>query len=190
MLIGENISQTGGTPGGAFSENNAVQNEQCDSTPESWQQWLASHGDAFFLYARQQARSEADAQDVLQEALFETWRRTGGKPPDNALVFATIRRRAMDLARSADRRAAREIAAHDPSPFLVPDFGATDAHAQLAASVGELPDHLREAVMLKIWGDLSFPEIGAIMGVSENTAASRYRYALERLREHLIPLLK
>lgn len=98
----------------------------------------------------------------------------------------------MDLARTVQRRTVREEAAHDgPSePFELPNFGATDSHAQLAKAVEKLPEHLREAVSLRIWGDLSFPEIGKITGVSENTAASRFRYALEQLREHLGPILK
>lgn len=162
------------------------------STTEIWRQWLSGRADAFFLYARQQTRCGADAEDVLQEALFETWRKAGGQPPDNALVYATIRRRAMDLARSTQRRAVREDAAIDGTaePFVMPEFDASDTHAHIAAAVGELPEHLREVLTLRIWGGLSFPEIGAVTGVSENTAASRHRYALEQLRETLGKILK
>ena len=39
---------------------------------------------------------------------------------------------------------------------------------------------------LKIDGGLTFAEIGAVTGISPNTAASRYRYALEKLRILLI----
>lgn len=39
--------------------------------------------------------------------------------------------------------------------------------------------------MLKVWAGLTFAEIGNITGVSLNTAASRYRYAMERLRPSL-----
>lgn len=165
---------------------------QITSNTDVWQRWLSERADAFFLYARQQTRSEADAQDVLQEVLFETWRKAGGAPPDNAVVYATIRRRAMDLARSSQRRSAREEAAMggEPEPFILPDFGADDTHAHLAEAVGKLPEHLREAVTLRIWGDLSFPEIASITGVPENTAASRFRYALEQLRTHLGTVLK
>ena len=38
---------------------------------------------------------------------------------------------------------------------------------------------------LKIWGDLTFAQIAARLEISPNTAASRYRYALEALREAL-----
>jgi RNA polymerase sigma-70 factor (ECF subfamily) len=165
---------------------------QISPSSEVWQRWLAERSESFFLYARQQTRCVADAEDVLQEVLFETWRKAADKPPDAALVFATIRRRAMDLARSTERRAVREDATIDGTaePFVMPEFGASDTHAQLAEAVRELPDHLREVLTLRIWGGLSFPEIGAVTGVSENTAASRYRYALEQLRETLGKILR
>ncbi len=38
---------------------------------------------------------------------------------------------------------------------------------------------------MKIWGGLSFPQIAEALRISSNTAASRYRYALARLREQL-----
>ena len=38
---------------------------------------------------------------------------------------------------------------------------------------------------MKIWGEQTFAEIGEILGISQNTAASRYRYGLEALKRHL-----
>ena len=40
-------------------------------------------------------------------------------------------------------------------------------------------------LVLKIWAGLTFPQIGAALEVPDNTAASRYRYALAKLRELL-----
>ena len=40
-------------------------------------------------------------------------------------------------------------------------------------------------IALKIDGGLTFAEIAAVTDTSPNTAASRYRYALEKLRTHL-----
>ena len=50
------------------------------------------------MFARTQTRSEADAEDVLQDAIVEAARKSHGAPPDLPLVYATLRRRAMDLA--------------------------------------------------------------------------------------------
>lgn len=36
---------------------------------------------------------------------------------------------------------------------------------------------------MRIWGDMTFEETAAVLDVSVNTAASRYRYGIARLRE-------
>ncbi len=95
-------------------------------TPASsdWERWLAGHGPALLLFARQQARCEADAQDLVQEAVVECWRRRAVEaPPPLAMVFATIRRRAVDFARSEDRRAGRELGANLDAPQCWFDSG-------------------------------------------------------------------
>ena len=75
-----------------------------DESPQQadWRRWLEEHAPKFLLFARQQARSEADAQDLVQEALVEAChRQNDDRPPPPALVFATVRRRAIDLASAA-----------------------------------------------------------------------------------------
>ncbi|MCU0797681.1 MAG: sigma-70 family RNA polymerase sigma factor [Akkermansiaceae bacterium] len=165
--------------------------EDSPPTAESrlWQAWLSEHGEWFLLYARQQTRSEADAKDVFQEALFDAWRRASGAIPDKALVLATIRRRAIDLGRSADRRVRRENDFGGArTPWFVTDFDAGDTRDFLATAVRDLPENLREVLILRIWGEMSFPEIASLTGAPVPTATSRYRYALERLRESLAEL--
>ena len=147
-----------------------------------WPRWLHANGRRYLLFARSQARCEADAHDLLQDALVEVWRRGDGtRPPDDALVFRTIRRRAVDLGRRNDRRTRREQQAASPwwtdaSP-LEPGLD-----AELARAVAALPSALREVVVLKVWGELTFRQVAAALEVPAATAASRYRYALERLR--------
>jgi RNA polymerase sigma-70 factor (ECF subfamily) len=159
-----------------------------NETPEQtcWEQWLAQQVPALLLYARQQTRCEADAHDVLQEAAIECWRRQApGRSPQLALVFATIRRRAIDLARTNQRRANREsVALDDPSP---PWFDSTvedrERSRVLQHAMSSLPDIYREVITLKVWGGLTFAEIAEALQVPANTAASRYRYGLEQLRK-------
>jgi RNA polymerase sigma factor (sigma-70 family) len=47
----------------------------------------------------------------------------------------------------------------------------------------KLPEIYREVITLKVWGDLTFAEIAQSLGIPANTAASRYRYGLEQLRQ-------
>jgi RNA polymerase sigma-70 factor (ECF subfamily) len=58
----------------------------------------------------------------------------------------------------------------------------------LRGAIGKLPEKLREVLTLKIWGGLTFAEIGKVLSLSNNTAASRYRYALEQLQKKLVYL--
>jgi RNA polymerase sigma-70 factor, ECF subfamily len=157
---------------------------QCSPTPDEWRGWLRENGRRYLLYARQQTRAEADAEDVLQEALVEAWQRAGGMPED-ALVFATIRRRAIDLARSADRRAAREENQEPETSWFAPEVESRETQRLLEKAVNGLPENYREVVSLKLWGGLTFQQIAEVIGVPLNTAASRYRYALEELRQTL-----
>jgi RNA polymerase sigma-70 factor, ECF subfamily len=155
--------------------------------PGEWRGWLEEQAGRLLLFARQQTRSHADAEDVLQEAMVEAWGRVGGRePPPLPLVFATIRRRAIDLARSDERRRRRE-AASDPGEVAWFDTAREDAETrdEVESAVKQLPPSQQEVVTLKIWGELTFAEIAQVLDIPANTAASRYRYALEELRKNL-----
>lgn len=153
--------------------------------PTTWRGWIDRYAPRFLLYARQQTRREADAEDVLQEALVEAWRRQGetAEPPAPALVYATIRRRAIDQARSTDVRGRSEQTHADQQPtWLEPVQPAVERDLELEAAMKDLTPIYREVVTLKVWGELTFQQIGEQLGIPPNTAASRYRYGLEQLR--------
>ncbi len=157
-----------------------------DDSPQQaeWRRWVEEHAPKFLLFARQQARSEADAQDLVQEAVMEAaQRQNDGSPPPPALIFATIRRRAIDLARREVRRAGRELAMAPASESWF-DTSVEDRElSQLVQSaMSRLPDMYREVITLKVWGELTFAEIADTLSIPANTAASRYRYGLIELR--------
>ena len=52
-------------------------------------------------------------------------------------------------------------------------------------AVQNLSDKLRDVVIMKFWGGLTFLQISKTLAISPNTAASRYRYALEQLGHEL-----
>jgi len=150
-----------------------------------WQRWLDDHAPRFLLFARQKARCEADAQDLVQEAVMEASQRTvKGVPPPVAMVYATIQRRAIDWARAEDRRVGREDAINQQAPQAWFDTGVEDRERAnlIQQALSRLPEIYREVVTLKIWGELTFAEIADSLHIPANTAASRYRYGLEQLR--------
>jgi RNA polymerase sigma-70 factor (ECF subfamily) len=153
-----------------------------------WERWVLDHAPGLLLFARQRSRCEADAQDVVQEALVEAWlRQADGSPPPLALVFATIRRRAADWGRSQDRRTAREAAAQAETPECWFDSGIEDRERGrlIEEAMRKMQANYREVVTLKTWSGLTFAEIAEALEIPANTAASRYRYGLEELRRVL-----
>lgn len=157
---------------------------------ESWTRWLRQHGPRLLLLARQWTRSAADAEDVLQDAFIRFWRhqrRLPGSP--FALLATSIRRAAIDRGRKETRRAAREeaVAAGEPAEcWFEPEMDGNDERrASLEAAIRALPEAQREVIVMKVWNDMTFEEIGRALDCPANTAASRYRYAMTSLRREL-----
>ncbi|MEL0099335.1 MAG: sigma-70 family RNA polymerase sigma factor, partial [Opitutae bacterium] len=97
-----------------------------------------------------------------------------------------IRRLAIDWARSIDRRKVREdkVALDSPLSFSFERTLEQDERKRaLLRAVERLSDQQKEVVTLKIWGELTFDEIARTLDESINTVASRYRYALEKLKD-------
>ena len=157
----------------------------------TWTQWLEAHGPKLLLCARQWTRSLADAEDVVQEAFVRYWRHQRHLPGDpQALLITSIRRAALDHARRQARRTAREEKAdgglEEREGFFEPSAGEdAERRAEIEAALQRLPALQREVLVLKIWNELTFEQIGAALEIPPNTAASRYRYALAALRKEL-----
>ncbi len=160
--------------------------------PQEWKNWFEDHASRLLLYARQQTRSESDAEDVLQDAFVRMWN-TAHKEPDLGLpnlpfAFTSIRRCAIDLARKNQRRHQREELAHedqDDVQWFESDLETQERNARLEAAIKRLPPKYQEVLSLKVWGDQTFQAIADMQGISINTVASRYRYALQGLRKEL-----
>src|SRR5437870_9100282 len=156
-------------------------------THEDWKVCFAQLGPGLVLFARQFVRSVADAEDIVQDAFVRFWRKEHSIE-NRALLFATVRSVALDLLRRDARRARREAnAALELEQSAQPKFDFDDSSQQeLAAAVDRLPAEQREVLVMKIWNELTFAEIGQVLAISQNTAASRYRYALAALKKNFV----
>src|SRR3977135_230837 len=153
---------------------------------EDWKVCFSEYGPGLLLFARQWVRSPADAEDIVQEAFVKFWRRNH-RIDNRALLYATVRSIALDLIRRDSRRARREAEAFsDAEQSIQPQFDFdNESQRVLAAAVDRLPQEQREVLVMKIWSELTFAEIATALGISPNTAASRYRYALAALKKDL-----
>lgn len=165
-----------------------------------WRDWLETHGPKLLLFARQQTRSSQDAEDVLQDALVKLVEKLrndefiGGPEAWQPYLYTSIRRLAIDLSRRDDRRKRREdtvgmetgeVLQASFHPWFESESSDDETRLQLEEKLKTLPTKFSEVIIMKIWGERTFAEIGEILGISQNTAASRYRYGLEALKKSL-----
>ena len=68
------------------------------------------------------------------------------------------------------------------------DPDAAEFARRVQRALDDLPPDQRSVAHLKLWQGLTFEEIASVQGIPLNTAASRYRYAIEKLRSLLRPL--
>lgn len=155
---------------------------------ERWEAWLARHGPALVLYAGGWTVCRADAEDAVQEAFVRFWRSRDRAAEPLAYLYACVKRAALERQRGEGRRKRREAAAAAPEAsgaWFADPLEGQERRAAIEAALATLPAEQREVLVLKVWGELTFAQISLSLGVSANTAASRYRYALTRLREQL-----
>jgi RNA polymerase sigma-70 factor (ECF subfamily) len=156
-------------------------------THEDWKVCFSELAPGLVLFARQFVRQLPDAEDIVQDAFVRFWRKEHSIE-NRGLLYATVRSVALDLLRRDARRARREAnAALEVERTTSPQFDFDDGSQQeLAAAVDRLPIEQREVLVMKIWNELTFAEIGQALGISQNTAASRYRYALAALKKNFV----
>jgi RNA polymerase sigma-70 factor (ECF subfamily) len=137
------------------------------------------HGRALLAYACALLRDPSAAEDVLHQVFLNVVRGRAAIDGDPVrYLFRAVRNTALNHIRGH----ARDVAL-DAELWLESPDGSQETAMALQSALRLLPAEQREVVVLKIWGQLTFEEAAAVVGVSTNTAASRYRYGLEKLKE-------
>ena len=134
------------------------------------------------LYGRALGLSHNEAEDVLQDTFMALIQRE--RPPDRPEHYCvrSYRNRAFNYRRSLWRRVLREL---ESARWFEKSETETPQERAAMRCLAQLPVEQREVIVLKIWHRYTFEGIGAILEISPNTAAGRYRYGLQKLRTHL-----
>ena len=144
---------------------------------------MDDHAAALVLYARQWC---AAPEDVVQEAFVKLAGQRS--PPASVLpwLYRVVRNGALGAARAERRRKHHEAraAARTPAWFLPTEGDGLDA-AAAAAALQALPLQQREILVARLWGGLTFEQIGPLAGLSASAAHRHYHAGLDALRERL-----
>jgi RNA polymerase sigma-70 factor (ECF subfamily) len=151
-------------------------------TTEEVKAWYEKHGAALAAFACSYGLDFAAAEDVVQHVFLNLLRGSAVELRSPvAYFYGAVRNGAINFHRA--RR--RESALPEGDEWLVSHGKSREEILAVQQALQQLPEEQREVVFLRIWSGLTFQEIAETMETPVNTVASRFRYALDKLRERL-----
>ena len=147
------------------------------------------YGPALLAYACSFVSDVATGEDVLHQVFMRLLQGNTIVPEAPvAYLYRAVRNAALNARRTVKREVALDLDA--PSSMFESRDSNREAALTLQAALLELPEEQREVVVLRVWSGMTLEEAASLTGVSLSTTASRYRYALDKLRERLRPYRK
>jgi RNA polymerase sigma-70 factor (ECF subfamily) len=150
------------------------------------------HASRLYNLAWRMLGNAADAEDALQEAFLQAFRKIGSFKADAALgtwLYRLAMNLCLDRLRSRTTRDGRHTESLDghPAPHrvAVAPREMTATRLELERAIGRLPEGARAAFVLHDVEGFDHREVGAILGVSEGTSKSQVHKARMKLREWL-----
>ncbi|MEZ6152553.1 MAG: sigma-70 family RNA polymerase sigma factor [Pirellulaceae bacterium] len=174
-------------------ENSTDARHGGDMHSQRIQELYRDHAAALILYARQWCCAPDDA---LQEAMLALAKCQPIPDDPVAWLYTATKRRAMNIARGELRRQhhhARAVEEH-AQWFTAAEQGIENNQAEsladsVATGLNGLADDERELIVARVWGNLSFEQLGQLLGCSASSAHRRYQAALAKLRAAVEPLI-
>jgi RNA polymerase sigma-70 factor (ECF subfamily) len=142
------------------------------------------HGSALAAYGCCCGLDFAAAEDAVQQVFLKLLEGRVSMP-EQPLAYLYRAVRNTSLNRRRDFRHEVEMPADET--WLVGPGCSREEILAVQVALRDLPGEQRETVFLKVWGGMTLQEIAGVLEIPMNTAASRYRYALDKLRERLQP---
>lgn len=139
------------------------------------------HGAALVLFAAGISGDRGRAQDAVHQVFLKLLEsEAASRAMDlKAYLFQCVRNAVFNDLKRQQRQAEFE----PDSAWFEPPERDHVAERTLRRALRELAEDQREVVVLHTWGELTFAQVAEVLGISPHTAASRYRYALNKLRE-------
>lgn len=169
--------------------SNLIQKKFMDDDPAALELIYEHFGARLYGYIFSLVRSPLDSEEILNGLFMKiAQKRENIKKAVNMRVYLFTMARNMAYEMFRKRRSQKDLLSEYTVYLTCEDNVHKWEDQELAAvrkAVDELSEEQREVVILKIFEGMTFDEIAQLMRISQNTAASRYRYALEKLRGQL-----
>ena len=151
---------------------------------------LARYWSPLVMFIARLAGSPEAAEDAVQETFCRLWERRRSWRVDGSvsgLLFRLARNIAISEHRhlQAEDRAAGVAIEQAPRHHDAPELPDEALRATLERAIASLPPRRREVFLLRVVHDLSYKEIGAVMGTAPQTVANQLSHALAELRVKL-----
>jgi len=142
------------------------------------------YGGKLFQYALMVLANREGAEDAVQQ-VFGQMTAMGKRVLEIEAMERYLRRAVRNECYKVLKKGQKAEPMSDGALLVIEDTreGEAEEQAQIEEILRQLPAEQREVVHLKLYEGRSFREMGEMTGVSMNTAASRYRYAMEKLRK-------
>lgn len=147
---------------------------------------LTSHRLVRFAIAL--TRNQHDAEDCVQTALVRVAREPSllaSVACPWAYLLRMVRNEALLIGRRRRQRPMGDSLNDLVTCCAVDELEREETHRQVWSALRTLPPEQAEVVVLKIWEEMTFAQIGQVLETSPNTAASRYQYAIAKLTRRL-----
>lgn len=142
------------------------------------------HGRVMLAYAVSLLPDRAASEDVLHQVFVKLLE---GRATVNGSLVAYVYRAIRNTALNYRRDRSHEVALESDGGWLESPPGMEHLGLALESALRALPAEQREVIVLHVWGQMTFEEAAAALDISPSTAASRYRYGLDKLKERLKP---
>lgn len=141
-----------------------------------------------FSYAMTLAGDRAQAEEITQETFFRAFSKTSafrGEADEATWLCAIAKNLFLDEKRRQRRHAVLPEDLADAARGVEQSVADRDASFRIHMALHDLEEPYREAFELRIFGELSFREIGMIFGKTENWARVTYHRARLKLQERM-----
>jgi len=139
-------------------------------------------GASLQLYARQWCLSPDDA---VQEAFMELVTQDPAPNTPKAWLFRVVKNKAMNLARSQNRRVRHESNGAVSEVWFEPESNSIFDAQEARVWIEKLPDIQRQIVTSRVWGELTFEEIATLVDRPTATVFRLFREAIATLRQQI-----